>query len=275
MSDEIRVAVASYGGGRCLMMTYKDPTTGRKVAKTSGTTDRREAERAAAVWQDELNSGRYAAPSKMTWADFRKRHEEEFQPAMALETRSKFATTFNLIERLMKPARLRDVTTEAVSRWIVAMRDEGRRDATLGVYCRHLRGAMNWAASMGFIPSAPKVRPPKSETMKGRPIVLEEHERMLAAVPKVVPAEQVATWQRFLDGLWWSGLRLSEAMRLSWDASEPIAVIMQPGYHPALRFKLGSQKAKRAELVPCALSLPNYWRRHRRPSGTGGCSTFR
>ena len=26
--------------------------------------------------------------------------------------------------------------------------------------------------------------------------------RMLAAVPKVVPAEQVATWQRF-DGLWW------------------------------------------------------------------------
>ena len=155
MSDEIRVAVASYGGGRCLMMTYKDPTTGRKVAKTSGTTDRREAERAAAVWQDELNSGRYAAPSKMTWADFRKRHEEEFQPAMALETgRSKFATTFNLIERLMKPARLRDVTTEAVSRWIVAMRDEGRRDATLGVDCRQLRGAMNWAASMGFIPSA-------------------------------------------------------------------------------------------------------------------------
>jgi integrase len=27
---------------------------------------------------------------------------------------------------------------------------------------------------------------------------------------------------------------------------------MQPGYHPALRFQLGSQKAKRAELVPCA-----------------------
>jgi integrase len=27
---------------------------------------------------------------------------------------------------------------------------------------------------------------------------------------------------------------------------------MQPGYHPALRFALGSQKAKRAELVPCA-----------------------
>ena len=36
MTDVIRVTVASYGAGRCLMMTYKDPTTGRKVAKTSG-----------------------------------------------------------------------------------------------------------------------------------------------------------------------------------------------------------------------------------------------
>jgi integrase len=251
MSDEIRVTVSSYGDGRNLMMTYKDPTTGRKVAKSSGTTDRREAERAAAVWQDELTTGRYQAPSKMTWADFRTRHEGEFQSGVAPNTRLKFTTTFNLVERLMRPTRLRDVTTEAVSRWVVAMREEGRKDATIGVYCRHLRGAMNWAKSMGFCPDAPRIREPKGEKMKGRPIVLEEHERMLAAIPKVVRAE-AALWCRFLAGLWWSGLRLSECLRLSWDSSEPVAVIMQPGYHPALRFQLGSQKAKRAELVPMA-----------------------
>ena len=252
MTDEIRVTVASYGAGRCLMMTYRDPTTGRKVAKTTGTTDRREAERAAAVWQDELNTGRYQAPSRMTWEAFRTRHEGEFQPGVASETRKKFTTAFNLVERLMHPARSRDVTTEAVSRWVVALRDEGRKEFDHRHYCRHLRGAMNWAKSMGFCPDAPRIRPPKGEKMKGRPIVLEEHERMLAAVPKVVRAGQVALWCRFLDGLWWSGLRLSEAVGLSWDSSEPIAVIMQPGYHPALRFQLGSQKAKRAELVPMA-----------------------
>lgn len=49
MNDEISVTVASYGEGRNLMMVYFDPITGKKVAKTSGTTDRREAERAAAV----------------------------------------------------------------------------------------------------------------------------------------------------------------------------------------------------------------------------------
>ena len=87
MSDEISVSVASYGGGRCLMMTYKDPTTGRKVAKTSGTQDRREAERAAAVWQDELNTGRYQAPSRLTWAEFRERYENEKLTTLALRTR--------------------------------------------------------------------------------------------------------------------------------------------------------------------------------------------
>ena len=64
MSDEIRVTVASYGEGRNLMMTYKDPVSRLKVAKTTGTTNRREAERAAAVWQDELNTGRYQAPAR-------------------------------------------------------------------------------------------------------------------------------------------------------------------------------------------------------------------
>ncbi len=252
MSDEIRVTVASYGEGRNLMMTYKDPVSRLKVAKTTGTTNRREAERAAAVWQDELNTGRYQAPSKMTWADFRTRHEDEFQSGVAPNTRKRFSTTFNLVERLMRPSRLRDVTTESVSRWVVALRDEGRKDATIGAYCRHLRGALNWAKSMGFISDAPRIREPKGAKMKGRPIVLEEHERMLAAVQKVVRADQVGLWLRFLDGLWWSGLRLSEALRLSWDSADPIAVIMQPGYHPALRFQLGSQKAKRAELVPMA-----------------------
>ena len=38
MSDEIKVAIASYGSGRNLMMVYRDPITGKKIAKTSGTT---------------------------------------------------------------------------------------------------------------------------------------------------------------------------------------------------------------------------------------------
>jgi integrase len=252
MSDEIKVTVCRYPDRDNLVLRYIDPVTGKQKTKTAGTPDESEAIKAAGKWEDELRSGRYAPPSRMTWQDFRKRHRAEFQSGVAVRTGKKFATAFNVVERLMKPTRLRDVTTEAVSRWILALRDEGLKEASIASYCRHLRGAMNWAASMGFIPTAPKFRIPKGDAMKGRPIVGEEHDRMLLAVPKLVEAVDVELWQRFLTGLWWSGLRLSEALRLSWDASEPIAVIMQPGYHPAIRFALGSQKAKRAELVAIA-----------------------
>ena len=77
MSEEVKVKVHSYGSGRPLGLVYFDPITGKKVAKSSGTYDEREAERLAGDLETKLRSGQYAAPSKITWADFRKRCEEE------------------------------------------------------------------------------------------------------------------------------------------------------------------------------------------------------
>src|SRR4051812_33253180 len=47
MADEINVHVAGYGAGRNLMLRYSDPLTGKRVAKSAGTRNRREAEREA------------------------------------------------------------------------------------------------------------------------------------------------------------------------------------------------------------------------------------
>ena len=96
MNDEVSVSVASYGEGRNLMMVYFDPISGKKVAKTSGTTNRRAAERVAAVWQDELNSGRYQAPNRLTLAEFRERYEAEKLAGLAPKTQlvaSRHSTT--------------------------------------------------------------------------------------------------------------------------------------------------------------------------------------
>lgn len=253
MNEEIKVTVCKYPDRANLVLRYVDPITGKQKTKSAKTISEADAIKAAGKWEDELRSGRYAPVSRMTWAEFRKRHKDEFQPGVALKTRDCFRSAFNAFESLMNPALLRSVTTEVVSKWIVAMRDSGRKEATIACYCRHLRGAINWGKSLGFIHETPKFRAPKGEKMKGRPIVGEEHDRMLEAVAKMEPrGGTVEQWQRFLNGLWWSGLRLGEALALSWDESEPVAVIMQPGYHHALRFQLGGQKAKRAELVPCA-----------------------
>ena len=70
MNDEIRVLVKSNGGGRCLAMYYVDPVSGKRVVKSTGTTNEKKAVGAAAVWQDELNTGRYASPNRLKWLNF-------------------------------------------------------------------------------------------------------------------------------------------------------------------------------------------------------------
>ena len=63
---------------------------------------------------------------------------------------------------------------------------------------------------MGLLTKAPAIEMPKvvkgQTMMRGRPITAEEFDRMLAAVPKVRPHDAPA-WDRYLTGLWWSGLR--------------------------------------------------------------------
>ena len=77
--------------------------SGKKKAKSSGTTDWREAERLAGELEKELRAGRYAPPSKMTWADFRKRYEAEKGAAHAVKTRESFKSAANHLERVLTP----------------------------------------------------------------------------------------------------------------------------------------------------------------------------
>jgi hypothetical protein len=66
MSDEIRVHVVDYGKDRDFVMRYRDPYTGKHVARSTGTRNKTKAERAAATWEADLREGQYQKPSRMT-----------------------------------------------------------------------------------------------------------------------------------------------------------------------------------------------------------------
>ena len=252
MNDEIRVSVASYGGGRNLMMTYRDPVTGQKVAKSSGTRNEREAERAAAVWQDELNCGRYQAPSRLTWAEFRERYEAEKLATLARGTQHVVRSSFNHLERVLNPDRLIKLTTATMSRFQAKLREAGMRDTTLSHHLRHIRAALSWGVSMGMLAKVPNLHPQKrakgQTMMRGRPITAEEFDRLVAVIPKVRP-DDVAVWVRYLTGLWLSGLRLEESLSLSWEQEAPFLVDLT-GRRPAFRIYGEAQKSGRDQILP-------------------------
>ena len=89
----------------------------------------------------------------------------------------------------------------------------------------------------------PKVR----ARMKGRPLCAEEFDRLIDAVPKVRENDP-EPWQHLLEGLWLSGLRIGEAVVLSWDEG-PFQVDLT-GRHPAFRIEGDGQKSGKAEVCP-------------------------
>ncbi len=76
-TDVVRVTVCSYGRGRCLAMQYRDPHSSKRVVRSTGTSNRREAERAAVEWETELRQKRYQIPSRVTWQEFVDLYERE------------------------------------------------------------------------------------------------------------------------------------------------------------------------------------------------------
>ena len=128
MSDnEIQVTVVRYPDRRSFMMRYIDPVTGKQKARSTATTNRREAERAAAKWEQELHQGTYRPRRNITWAEFRERYEAEKLATLASSTQKTAATSLNHLERIINPLKLAAVNAETLSKFQATLRRKKRR----------------------------------------------------------------------------------------------------------------------------------------------------
>jgi len=248
MNDEIRVTVLRYPDRENLVLAYIDPVSNKRRTKSAGTSNEKDAWKAAAKWEEELRAGKYVSPSKITWKEFRQRYERERLASQSVSARKSTGTAFNLVERVLSPDRLAKLTTATMSKMIAELRAEKMRESTLASYLRHLKAAFRWARRMGMLTAVPEFDMPRSGDAKGRPVTTEEFERMLAKVPKIRPHDTKA-WADLLTGLWLSGLRLGEALAVSWDESEPFAVDLS-GRFPAFAIEARAQKGRRDERLP-------------------------
>lgn len=236
-----------------LQLYYVDPLTGDDVTKSAGTDNPREAEKAAARWEEELGNG--ILSDVVSWDVFRQRFEDEHLPGLARKSAISYGTALNAFERLMGcPRWLEEVTAGVISQWQSKLLSEKFPATTVASYQRHVLAALRWAESVGILQRAPKVKSPRTgkrmAIMRGRPLTDDEFARMLAAVPVVRPVD-AADWEFFLRGLWWSGLRLGEALRLFWDRDADFSVDLDRQF-PAYRILAEGQKARRDEFSPVA-----------------------
>jgi integrase len=268
--DEIKVKVVEFGDRKHYQMQYVEPVTRKKktrsteVEKTGLKRDRTAAERVAAKWEAELREGRHSSSSKTLWSVFRESYETQVLSGLSKRTLQQSDIAFDMLERLLNPHRIHDVTAQRLS-WLAAeLRKEtkvgdktkpGLSESSIKSYFAHLKAALRWAERVGMISKAPVFpklqRASSNDSAKGRALSGEEFDRMIAAVPKVVGEDRAAEWQRFLRGLWLSGFRIGESLVLSWDERAGIVVDIA-GRNPVAHIEADSQKSHRGETIPLA-----------------------
>ncbi|MCH9654136.1 MAG: site-specific integrase [Planctomycetes bacterium] len=249
----VKVIVIKRSNSNNYYARWTDPVSMREKRKSTKTNIKRDAERFADRLEKELNEGAYFEIPKTTWKDFRQRFETEVVPGFTDRTAQKVTTAFNHVENIIKPNLLTQVDANSISKLVKKLREQGLVEVSIKGYLAYVKSSLVWAKSIGMIhrvPEFPKFkRIREQKLMRGRPLCLEEFERMLAVVPDICGEKQAESWRFHLRGLWCSGLRISESLDLYWDREDKLSIDLT-GKRPMLRIRMESEKGKKDRLLP-------------------------
>jgi integrase len=196
---------------------------------------------------------------------------------LAARTAEKISSVFDRFEVEIAPQRLWDVDEKRLSAFVTKLRQgepvkpkpgcerptTGERagqlaESTIAGHLAHLKAALNWAKDQKLLPQVPafpKLKRAKiskgAKVMRGRPITTEEFERMLGQTREVVGAAEADDWTFYLQGLWTSGLRLTESLELYWDREDKLHPVLS-GRYPMLRIPAELEKGHKERLLPMA-----------------------
>lgn len=255
-------------GDRCLQLRYRDPDSKKEIRIGTGTRDPVEAELVKRELESKLRLGiptkiavQDAVPDTLSWEEFRQRYSDHIAVALRSKSQIDAESRLDLCERILKPKQLREVASREALDRLQAQLLQGaasrferpRSSSTVRYHMRSILAALNWARRKGYLQAVPDIQLislEENDHMKGRPLVGEEIDRLLAAVPKVVGEQAAASWDYLLRGILASGLRLAELMALSWDQPQTIRPIWRRGALPVLSFPAQLQKNKRFQEIP-------------------------
>jgi integrase len=213
------------------------------------------AQRAAAELERSLNAAGGGNPTNVTWEQFRDRVASDFYNSTRPATQVAYESVLNRLEATYRPCWLREVTSELLRDHVKNMRTEGISEGTINKHVRHMFAVLRWAKSESLLASLPdKPISPRNvrglaTKSKGRAISPEELEAMIAAIPRVMTGQRSAELERFMRGLYATGLRLSEAMKARWESGSDVFPLFADGRHPVWVFG-ATQKNGREEQSP-------------------------
>lgn len=232
--------------------------SGRARQKSTGLSDRRDraaADIMAAELADRLTRAEFAGgmfadvePEDVTsWNVFCDIFEREHMAHLSLKSQQNWAAARKAVEEILAPSRIEDLTSPAM---LVLMTRLKGSPATRKTRLAWVRRLLTWALELDLIDRCPRIPTPKgaSSGKVRRSVTLEEFERILEAANQVIP-RRAREYQRLMLGLWHSGFRIGELLKLSWEPGAGV-VIERAGHFPTITFRGDSQKNGRDQVIP-------------------------
>lgn len=237
--------------GRCIEVQWRDPTTRKLKTRSTGCTTDKEAIKFQLALEAELNAREGAAGSLTEFEYATERYKNEVMVTRAEKTQGNWNATKNKVLLIIDPKYVNGIKDTQIGDFTAALYKQSLAALTVKRHLSYLRTFLKWCKRKRMILTVPDFDLPKRvNKMKGRPITTEEFERMLAVVPDLFPAELVPGWRFLLNLLWYSGMRLNEALTITWNRSD-FCINLDAGV-VRLKIEANAQKSTKAELCPVA-----------------------
>jgi integrase len=194
------------------------------------------------------------------WDLFRERLDREHLANLAPATADGYNYALNKFEKLMgKPRCLDDINGSVFSRFGAALRaDKHLSTESVRTNLRTLKTTLSWAHKLGLINRVPQAIMPTGTGSRGRAVTLVEFCKFLSALRTTAP-QHWPVLSVLCKSLWLGGLRISEALKLSFD-SGPVRVDLNREF-PAIAWSISGHKSKREEVVPIPPDFARFLRR--------------
>ena len=249
-THEFTVYVTKPSGRKYLYLRWKDQR-GKWCQRSARTTRKSEAGKLALALQDRLT--KELRLEQIGWDSIRLRFERDHVAFTDKRTQTSYATALNRFEDTVAPRTSADIDDGILARFVQGCMDDQLSPTTIRSYLRHLKPLWRLCIRWGVLQSMPETKVPKvTKSAKGRPLTLEEFERYLAAVDRVIGFHRLQ-WEFDIRLLWLTGLRLGEAHQLWWPGDGNGMQIEVRGIdrqRPMLWIPAGLDKSRRESTTP-------------------------
>lgn len=175
----------------------------------------------------------------ITWQQFRTRYEQHISK-LAQSTQNDWYRAADWYQRVGRPKSLEQAAErERIDKFADDMERKGLSPQTQKLYLIKLMAGISWAWRAGLLAEQPHYHNERLAGTKGPPpsraVTELEFQKILETVPIVRPHD-ADLWLRLLKAASWCDLRMSELLKLSWEADAKIRMVRGPRGWPMILF---------------------------------------